>query len=312
MNMDFCILVSTHDKYIDLAKLTVELIHERWRNHPEIFVCGVSQPFSGVTETLLLVNDAMDWIGITETAINELIKKGFRKCYFILEDHPPLQICNDSHLNFTLPALMDKLGAAYIGLYGWDQNTLSSGTVLGTEFYRLQDQDTSFLWKYSLHPALWNLEAFKAILGALPLIEDEISSRSAWAFERRSGALQSTAPVEWKGRSYRVFGLGMLNSRFRLIRSLSRQLMFLTINFMSMIIKWVFGNDKLERFVSFFLPEALFFDGPYPLFWSGVMQKGILNKNFEKFLVLHRRNKELSNYHAALKKNDKNTPLGFR
>jgi hypothetical protein len=301
VNTDCCILLSTCDKYVGLAILTVDLIHKRWIDHPKIFVCGVSHTFPGVTETLVLVNDAMDWIGITETAVNELIKKGFRKCYFILEDHPPLQVCNDLHLNITLPALMDELGAAYIGLYGWDQNTLSNGIILSAEFYRLQHQETSFLWQYSLHPALWNLDAFIATLRSLPEINNDITSRSAWAFERRAGIPETPASVKWRGMSYRIFGLGMLGGRFRPARRFIRQLMFLTIDLMSMIIKWIFGSDNRESFVNFFLPETLFFDGPYPLFWSGVMQKGALNKHFEKFLVRHRRNNELSNFRAALK-----------
>lgn len=303
VNTDCCILVSTCDKYVDLAILTVDLIHKRWIDHPEIFVCGVSQPFPDVTETLLLMNDAMDWIGITETAVNELIRKGFRKCYFILEDHPPLQTCNDLHLNLTLPALMDELGAAYIGLYGWDQNTLSNGKLLSAEFYKLQHQETSFLWKYSLHPALWNLDAFKAILGALLPVEGDVASRSAWAFERRAGAPQSPVTVEWRGRSYRVFGLGMLGGRFRLIRSLARRLMFLAVNLIALIAKRIMGSGVLESFLSFVLPETLFFDGPYPLYWSGAMQKGGMNKNLEKFLLLHRRNKELSNFHTGISNN---------
>ncbi len=300
--MNFCILISTCDKHADLAVLTIDLIHKRWKDHPSIFVCGVSRPIPGAVETLPLKNDEWDWVGIAESAAGALMEKGYQQCYLILEDHPPLQPCNETHLNSTLPALMEKLDAAYIGLYGWGQNTRSAGKPLSAEFYRLQHQEETFLWQYSLHPALWRLNALKAVLNALPIIEGDAASRSAWAFERRSGSVQSQIPAEWRGRAYRVYGLGMLGGRFRFVRRAARRMLFMAVNLTVLIAGKLMGSAARDRLLNFVLSETLFFDGPYPMYWSGVMQKGSLNKNFEKFLLLRRRNRELSNFRAVIRK----------
>jgi len=247
------------------------------------------------------MNDPRDWIGIVESAAGQLLGKGYRQCYLILDDHPPLQSCNVLHLNVTLPALMDTLGAAYIGLYGWDQNALSNGEVMNAGYYRLQHQSDSFLWRYSLHPALWNLKALQAITRLLPITDSDLASRSVWAFERRSGVLSSDSLAEWSRKSYRVFGLGMLGERFQLTRRFSRRMMYQIINLLDTIIKKVSGPAAQEKFIEFVAAETLFFDGPYPLYWSGVMQKGRLNANFEKYLTLHRRESELSLFREALR-----------
>lgn len=292
--METCILLSTCDKYADLAELTVDLIHQLWKDHPPIYVCGMSLPCRNDVSMLPLNEDPRDWIGIIESAAQQLIDKGCRKCYLILDDHPPLKSCNEMHLNITLPALMDNLGAAYIGLHGWDQNTLSDGKVLGNKYHYLQKQSTSFLWQYALHPALWDTQALKDIAGALLKIENDVSSRSIWAFERRSGATPSPVPLRWQGRAYRVFGLGMLGGKFRTIRRFFRRFLYLFLNFLFWITKKIFGLVTQERLVNFVIHETLFFDGPYPMYWSGVMQKGRLNKNLEKYLLVHRRRGDLS------------------
>lgn len=300
MNTDCCILISTCDKYVDLAKLTVDLIHQRWKNHPAIFICGISSPFSEMADFLLLEHDSRDWIGITDSAATQLLKKGYRKCYLILDDHPPLQTCNEIHLNLTLPVLMENLNAAYIGLHGWGQNTLSDGKVLGTEYHRLQRQSDSFLWRYALHPALWDLQAFRDIAGALSMMGDDITTRSVWAFERRSGAIPSPIPLAWQGRSYRVFGLGMLGGKFRGVRILVRRSMYFLLNFLLLVAKKIFGVAAQENLINYVIPETLFYDGPYPLYWSGAMQKGRLHKNFERYLRFHQRNDELSRFREIL------------
>ncbi len=292
--MHTCILLSTCDRYIPLARMTVDLLDRRWKDHPPIFLCGASTAFISQVEVLPLRESPDDWIGITASAANTLLKKGYRKCYLILEDHPPLAICNERDLNETLPNLMDKLGAAYIGLYGWDQGTLSEGKVLSSAYHYLQQQSDTFQWKFSLHPALWNLEALYDVTEALPLLENSKITRSAWAFERRSGSLSKTESLlRWQGGSYRVFGAGMLAGKYRMIRALIRGLYFYSLNALLWIVRKVLGFSVQDRISDAMLPEKLFFDGPYPLYWSGVLQKGALNRNFEKFLLKGKRMDEL-------------------
>lgn len=303
--MDTCILISTSDKYALLAEFTVALIDMRWNDHPPIFICGLSRGYWVDIELLPLDKDPQDWIGIAESAARRLLGLGYRKVYLILDDHPPLQICNEFHLNKTLPMLMEVLNAAYIGLHGWDQNTLSSGVVLGRDYYFLQRQSESFIWQYALHPALWDLRALGDIAKALSDMENDLVTRSIWAFERKSGANPSLIPHIWQGRAYRVFGLGMLGGRSRLIRGFFRRLLYLSINFLYLTIKTLFGVAVQERLVNYFIHETLFFDGPYPLYWSGVMQKGSLNKYFERYLLSHRRNSELFRFKEILESQNK-------
>lgn len=293
--MEICILLSTCDKYEKLAELTVNLIHQRWKNHPPVFVCGISHPLQGNAETLPLGEDVRDWIAITGAAAKKLLQKGFQKFYLILEDHPPLGVCHETHLNKTLPELMDKLDAVYIGLHGWDQNTSADGKVLGVEYNRLQRQSDKFLWRYALHPALWNVQAFKDMTDTLIRTGDDIAMRSIWAFERRSGAIPFSA-----GKSYRVFGLGMLGGKFRAIRAITRRFLYLLVNFLLLVTRKVSGADAQEKLADYFIRETLFFDGPYPIYWSGVMQKGSLHQNFKLYLLFHRRKNELSCFNDAL------------
>lgn len=300
--MDICILLSTCDKYIKLAELTVVLIDERWKDHPPIFVCGLSSPCDGNAETLMLHNDPQDWIGIARSAAEQLLEKGYQKCYLILDDHPPIKTCNETHLNINLPTLMDTLHATYIGLHGWDQNTLSDGRILGFDYYFLQHQTVSFLWQYALHPALWDIQDFLNMTELLYKTADDIKSQSIWAFERRSGAFPSPFPLDLQGRSYRIFGLGMLRGKYRVLRALTRRFFYFSVNVWSLILKRLFGVEAQQKFVDSVIHETLFFDGPYPIYWSGVMQKGSLNKNFERFLLVRRQDGELSRFRKVIPK----------
>ena len=76
----------------------------------------------------------------------------------------------------------------------------------------------------------------------------------------------------------------------------------MAVNLTVLIAGKLMGSAARDRLLNFVLSETLFFDGPYPMYWSGVMQKGSLNKNFEKFLLLRRRNRELSNFRAVIRK----------
>jgi len=294
---DVCILISTYDKYAPLAELTVELINERWADHPPIFICGITHSINGKVERLLFEGDSRDWIAIVWQATNQLLDQGYRKCYLILDDHPPLGICNDTHLNKTLPCLMDQLNAVYIGLHGWDQNTFSKGVVLDAKNYRLQRQADMFLWRYALHPALWDIQVLSELAGLLIKTTSELSTRSIWSFERLSGALQNEP---WgQGRTYRVFGLGMLGGRIIFFRKLLRKIYYMMLKGV-FAVSSVLGSNFQEKIENYFIYEMLFYDGPYPLYWSGSMQKGSINRNFEKYLTYHRRYAELERFQNVL------------
>ena len=284
--MSACILLSTCDKYLKMAGFTRAMIDRCWAAHPPVFFCGAKNA-SG-PEWLPLRNDPADWVGITASAADDLMIRGYEKCYLILDDHLPLGPCNEEHLNRTLPELMDKLNAAYIGLYGWDQRTQSRGTLLGREHYRLQKQDSAFLWQFSLHPALWDLRALKELLSSLMQTQN-LALRSPWAFERRSGSEAFTVPESCRSRAYRICGLSMLGGKNRGLRKYSRLLEFRLIDCVRLFFILVHAGKALARWDAFMSPEYDFHDGPYPLYWSGVLRKGNVNENLIRFLRARRR-----------------------
>ena len=281
--MKCAILISTCDRYVPLAQFTARLIDAYWVPHPPILFCGLSD-LNGQPGFRSGSRDQSDWVGITQDAVSGLRQKGFDAAYLILEDHPPFGLCHADHLNSTLPQLMENLGAAYISLYGWDQRTRSSGEILGRQFHGLQRQSEDFDWRFSLHPGLWNLEALAAILAALPPMEGDGRSRLPWAFERRSGAADFPMPPQWRNRSYRIQSLSMLAGGNAPARGWERRLEFRAIDALRWMVRTAGGESALQRLDARLAPVLRFHDGPYPLFWSGLLRKGAWNPDAEKFL----------------------------
>jgi hypothetical protein len=128
-----------------------------------------------------------DWLGILIDAVRELRKRGFRMVYVILDDHPPLGPCRYDILNNVLPEVMLSRGAEIISLFGSGQGRNIEGDVVleaGIGFEQLPD---SYLWRYSLHPALWSLQALEILLSKLDVEITTRDGRTPWAFERLSG-----------------------------------------------------------------------------------------------------------------------------
>lgn len=293
-----CILLCTCDKYTRLARLTIDLIGRRWPAHPSIFVCGASSSPGG--RSIPLADPPGDWIGITRSALRVLRREGIRQCYLILEDHPPIGLCNAAALNGELPDWMDRLGAAYIGLYGWDQRTRARGTNLGPEYGYLQRQADDYPWRWSLHPGLWNLEALDRILAVLAGTECGPGGRTAWAFERRTGAADFPLPPELRGSSYRVCGLRLLGGPSPGVRRIMRAAEFRVFDVLRLAARAAGGMPLLRRLDAALMCEYFFHDGPYPLYWSGVMRKGKLNEDLRRFLRRRRREAEWAEYQEAV------------
>jgi hypothetical protein len=296
--MQTCILLSSCDKYVDLARLTVRLLDERWLSHPPIFLSGIT-PVLGL-DCLPLVDDPRDWVGITASAVDALLARGYGACYVIIEDHPPFGVCNDVALNELLPGLMQKLNAAYIGLYGWDQRAESKGAVLGDDCFRLQRQAPDFPWRFSLHPGLWRLQAFRDVLRRLSPVPGDPASRSIWSFERRSGAHDFALPAGWNERTYRVAGLSLLGGARRRLRRHARLIEFRAYDTFRWVLLHTAGKSAVASFDARLRYRYYFFDGPYPMFWSGVMRKGALNSDMRRFLERCGRRSELRMFERSL------------
>lgn len=278
--MSVCVLISTCDKYQPVAEFSGAMIDHFWIGHPSIYYCGLSGPGPG---RLPLETDPGDWMGILRDALGALRQIGYKKIYLVLDDQPPLARCHEGHLNNTLPALMDKLGAINISLNGWGQGRLSNGEILDDSYYCIERVARDFVWKFQLHPALWEIESLMVVLdtamdGLAP------HERTPWMFERKTGGRNSGLPERLTERSYRICGLRMSASRTRVW--LVRVERFLAA-VAAFGIGRMFGDRARSRFDGAMRFITRYYEGPYPLLWSGVLTKGELNSDMVRRLRTH-------------------------
>jgi len=270
-----------------MARFTVSQIEKQWANHPVLYVCGLSNP---VSETdLVLKRDSADWIGILLDAVNSLLAKRLTFTYLILDDHPPLGRCREDILNEILPGLMNKLGSVNISLFGSGQGRELSGKLLHAEGVPLEQLSDCELWRYSLHPGLWSLEALKNLLDTLDERLPTLESRTAWAFERTSGANRSSRSGSVMTSSYRVTSPPIVASQSeQAITTVIR-----TIGHVSRSFAGVIGGRRAwHRTSQYFDWVNHYYGGPYPMFWRGMVTKGRPNNELITFLTLMGKRKE--------------------
>jgi hypothetical protein len=119
---------------------------------------------------------------------------------------------------------------------------------------------------------------------------------SAWAFEIRAGKLRDLAVSSWNKSTYRVCGRSM---------SLQRQAPIVQ-KFKHYRDRWVRMLDRAthgEDFLASRLPailrrpltfmlrtQAVFYEGPYPIYFSGFMKAGRINRHVLRYLSRRGRN----------------------
>jgi len=275
-----CILLSTCDRYRPLAEFTSRAIQEQWTDHPEVFVSGLS---STGENHLPLEDPPRDWMAVTRSACSNLLERGFDSVYLLLEDHPPLGRCNATALNEELPHAMAQLDATSLALSGYGQRRATHGKVVRAIGKHFDHVPVSQLWKFPLHPALWNLERLAAILDQLieKLPENE---HTPWAFERVGGNPKSDLPLVLKASSYRIDGLEWTVGS----SPHARRLPLAAFQFLGDVGKFFVrvgaGAEAREAWDRKLRWLYCWYDGPYPLFWSGAMQKGQPNQDLLRFL----------------------------
>jgi len=294
--MSLCILLSTCEKYRWLAQFAECMLDRHWAEHPPVYVCGCAG--ENLDHWLSLRSNPRDWMNITLAACSDLAKRGYTKCYLILDDHMPFADCHEAHLNTTLPFMMDKLDAAYIGLLGWERNgsRMPNGAMLGQDFYRMENVSKDYLWKFSLHPGLWDLRALTGILKTL-VSNLPLEDRSPWNFERMSGAPGINLPNKWEYKCYRICGRMMARNPF-----FSTLYRFVEVGFCNVahIVARLGGKgvrrrvDEATAFISYS------YDGPYPLVWRGIMSKGGVNKDFLRYMRFRGYARFLSDFEKVL------------
>lgn len=290
-----CILVSTCDRYKVFAELTATLIDQHWDDHPPVYFCGAD--VDGKANWLPLHDDPKDWVSITKHALEELSALGFQQCYMILDDHPPVTACHAKHLNHTLPEMLDQLDAVTICLNGagyWRPGP--KGKILGKKHYSLEQMADSHQWKYQLHPALWNIESFIALLDIL-LDGTTTERRTPWVFERELGGMGDRIPAHLKQSSYRVNGRRMSTSRISILRDVIEKRTFDVIR---SVMGKLFGIDMWNRINVSWGWVYKYYEGPYPVIWSGMLRGGIVNNDFLSWLKWHRKTAFLSQLNEIL------------
>ena len=282
---DLCLLIPTFERYRVVADFTRRQLDAQWPGHPPIFFCGLT---GNGPEFLELRDDPTDWMILVRSACGDLLARGFTKIYLILDDHPPLDPCHPGHLNETLPALLDQLKAAFINLHGWGQHKPRQGELLGPQFHHLEKPAHEYLWKFALHPGLWNLRALADLLDLL-LADPDPATHTCWKFERRAGDQTFALPPHLQDAAYRVCGAHMTAWPEAWWFARRRQLELFVSDVWRFFIRVIRGQPARDLYDRDHLGCYHFYDGPYPLFWSGLMKKGGINPDLLYFLRRHGR-----------------------
>ncbi len=275
--MKVCVLISTIDRYRELAEFTERRIREYWAKAPEIIYSGLSEHPLG----LELRDDPRSWMRVTRSACDDLIARGYGAMYLILDDHPPLTWCCAKHLNRTVPSLMKDLGAVSISLSGWGQGRELYGKRIKRDGFVLDHCAPGADWKLTLHPTLWKLADLREILDLLiAKLPDE--RQTPWAFERIGGGADSGLPDRLVANCYRVRGSAMAAVPYpKKLRTLRR-----ITDVYRCAVRKVMGDQARGAVDGMLMGTHHYYHGPYPLFWSGILRKGRVNPDFLFYLRL--------------------------
>lgn len=268
MNNDVCILISTCDRYRPVAEWTAHRIGKSWKSHPPLRYAGLG--------------DSRDWMTVSLAGVEAARREGYRWIYLILDDHPPVGLCNDAVLNNELPRLAAQLQAVNIGLLGWGQRRECEGRTAEDACAKLLRCDVSFRWKFSLHPSLWHADSLRELLEAR-MTQFSGLARTPWNFERHRDRPDGPVRREFLERCYLVHGVSM-SACLGLGTEILRQPALLAFDLWRFMIRIVRGKKARDAFDAENLWLYHYYRGPYPIFWSGAMRQGVPSREFEKFL----------------------------
>jgi hypothetical protein len=280
--MRTAILIPTCDAYASVARFTLGRLDAWWPAHPDVFVCGLAAPPPEIERCLPLVADPRDWVGIALDAVRCLEKQGTEWLYLILDDHPPFGPCNADYLNRRLPENAVALDAIQVSLQGWDQYQPQDGIVLGPERLFWQRNNPTFHWKFSLHPGFWHVRSLGEMLKFLRTSAPEV--RSARAFEgAMHDACRSLDPLLLE-RTYRVRGDGF-TARGRWFESRGLRVLTGQLIRVARFAARVGGPSGVAAVDTAVQPYYRYANGPYPMFWSGLLRQGRLHEEALRFLA---------------------------
>lgn len=276
MRKDLCILLSTCPRYAPVARLTQAEIARQWNPAPPVFLCGVE-----ATDALPMREDTADWMAVTLEAVRALAERGYRWVYLILDDHPPVGRCGAPWLNETLPVWAEEHRAAIIGLLGWGQRRPRDGQDLGSAFGHLVRNDRGYRWKFSLHPALWSVEALIRLL-EIRMVQFGPGQRTPWNFERHRDAADGPVPGAMLDATYRVHGSSLVPAAERVLNGGKEAALF-GFDVWRFFLRVGLGQGTRDEFDREGLWLYHWYFGPYPIFWSGAIRGGRMHPEFQTF-----------------------------
>lgn len=278
-----CILVPVYHPYRWMAPWMARFLEKFWPDHPPLFLAGLTSEEAGDLPHIPCGNEVLprNWAEFSEEACQELRRRGFTKCYFIGEDHLPLGLCHGEHLAKTLPSLMDRLSASYLGLLGWDnRRQLPRNPVTafeGHQVMRLLAKDSP---RFHIHPCLFRLDVLEGCLAYLRTQEKQ----TPHGFEKACDKADAKLPEEWKQGCYQIKGEEFAANRPGALGSLwltlERFYFHRMMGLYPLMRKLGYG-EAFWRLVGF---ENFFYQGPIPMFYSGIMVRGKASPFFVSYV----------------------------
>lgn len=279
-----CVLITVFHPYRWIAPFTFEMLEKFWPGHPPVFFCGLTSEEADDLPHIPVEDASLPrvWGDVALHAAKKLKAAGFEAVYFFLEDIMPLGRCHAENLGALLPSLLNSLPASYIGLMGWDNRRFATraGGVLPPERHRLLHLTTPRAPRFHLHPSLFRMEALVACLEALRTQE----KRNGWGFEKLCEKPDAPLPEEFKNSCYQICGaelsLEKPSAARRAFDAAERWVFHRAMSVVPLAHKFGWGT-RFAKAVGF---DNFYYNGPFPMFYSGVMAGGRVNPLFLRYL----------------------------
>ena len=279
-----CLLITVYHPYRWTAPYTWEMIQRYWPGHPPVYFCGLTSEEAGSLPHIPVKQADLPrvWANFACDAALQLQAKGFEAVYFFLEDHMPLDRCHVENLMEVIPSLLNSLPASYIGLMGWDNRRFAtrSGPLISKGRYKLRHLVAAEAPRFHLHPSLFRMDALVACLRALCQHEKP----NPWGFEKLSDKPNAPLPAEFKSTCYQICGSELALQKPDIFKkahaALERWFYHRLMSLVPLARKLGFG-DKFYKLLGF---DNFFYNGPFPMFYSGVMAAGRINEFFVSYL----------------------------
>jgi hypothetical protein len=279
-----CLLITVYHPYRWTAPFTWQMIRRFWPDHPPVYFCGLTSEEAGELPHIPVKNPGLPriWADFAHDAALRLRDEGFEAAYFFLEDHMPLDRCHSENLTNLLPSLLNSLPASYIGLMGWDNRRFAtrSGPLISKDQYRLRHLVTERAPRFHLHPSLFRMDALLSCLEALT----EHDKPNPWGFEKLSDKPDAPIPEKFKQNCYQIHGSELALQKpgvgGKIVSTLERWFYHRMMSLVPLARKLGCG-DRFFKAVGF---DNFFYNGPFPMFYSGVMAGGRVNEHFVRYL----------------------------